>query len=89
MEGFKDLRVWEKAYTLTPSVYKKTRGFPKAEMYGSPVSFDVGSAHASVFSAASVGACFSEKLVARSQQRFSKLVANTAFMLASQPATTN
>jgi four helix bundle protein len=34
MEDFKDLRVWEKAYTLTLSVYKKTRGFPKDEMYG-------------------------------------------------------
>lgn len=34
MEDFKDLRVWEKAYELTPSVYKKTYGFPKEEMYG-------------------------------------------------------
>jgi hypothetical protein len=29
MEGVKDLRVWEKAYGLTLSVYKATRGFPK------------------------------------------------------------
>jgi four helix bundle protein len=34
MEGVKDLRVWEKAYALTLSVYKTTRGFPKEEMYG-------------------------------------------------------
>ncbi|MGH9548185.1 MAG: four helix bundle protein, partial [Terriglobales bacterium] len=34
MEDFKDLRVWVKAYTLTLSVYKTTRGFPKEEMYG-------------------------------------------------------
>ncbi len=34
MEDFKDLRVWEKAYELTLSVYKKTGGFPKEEMYG-------------------------------------------------------
>jgi four helix bundle protein len=34
MEDFKDLRVWEKAYELTLSVYKKTRGFPREEMYG-------------------------------------------------------
>ena len=34
MEDFKDLRVWEKAYELTLSVYKKTGCFPKEEMYG-------------------------------------------------------
>src|SRR5690242_9033592 len=34
MEDFKDLRVWLKAYELTLDVYKKTRGFPKDEMYG-------------------------------------------------------
>jgi four helix bundle protein len=34
MEDFKDLRVWVKAYDLTLSVYKKTYGFPKEEMYG-------------------------------------------------------
>ena len=34
MEDFKDLRVREKAYELTLSVYKKTGGFPKEEMYG-------------------------------------------------------
>jgi len=34
MEDFKDLRVWEKSYALTLSVYKATRGFPKEEMYG-------------------------------------------------------
>jgi four helix bundle protein len=34
MEDFKDLRVWVKAYELTLGVYKKTRGFPKDEMYG-------------------------------------------------------
>lgn len=34
MEDFKGLRVWEKAYALTLSVYQKTRTFPKEEMYG-------------------------------------------------------
>jgi four helix bundle protein len=34
MEDFKNLRVWEKAYELTLSVYKKSRDFPKDEMYG-------------------------------------------------------
>jgi four helix bundle protein len=34
MEDCKDLRVWEKAPELTLSVYKKTHGFPKEEIYG-------------------------------------------------------
>jgi four helix bundle protein len=34
MEDFKDLRVWEKAYDLTLSVYKKISSFPREEMYG-------------------------------------------------------
>jgi four helix bundle protein len=34
VEDFKDLRVWEKGYDLTLSVYKKTGCFPKEEMYG-------------------------------------------------------
>ena len=34
MEDFKDLRVWAKAHELTLCVYRKTRCFPKEEMYG-------------------------------------------------------
>ncbi len=34
MEDFKDLRVWQKAYELTLTVYKKSGTFPKEEMYG-------------------------------------------------------
>jgi four helix bundle protein len=34
MEDFKDLRVRGKAHQLTLSVYRKTHGFPKEEMYG-------------------------------------------------------
>jgi four helix bundle protein len=34
MEGFKDLRVWQKAYELTLAVYRKSAAFPKEEMYG-------------------------------------------------------
>jgi hypothetical protein len=33
MEDFKDLRVWQKAYELTLSVYRKSASFPKEEMY--------------------------------------------------------
>ncbi len=31
---FQDLRVWERAYELTLSVYRVTRSFPKDEKYG-------------------------------------------------------
>ena len=34
MEDFKNLRVWGKAHELTLAVYRKTRGFPREEMYG-------------------------------------------------------
>jgi four helix bundle protein len=34
VEDFKDLRVWERAHERTLSVYKKTQGFPKEEIYG-------------------------------------------------------
>jgi len=34
MEDFKDLRVWVKAHELALAVYRKTRAFPKEEMYG-------------------------------------------------------
>jgi len=34
MEDFKDLIVWTKAHRLTLAVYKRTRTFPKEEMYG-------------------------------------------------------
>ena len=34
MKDFKDLKVWEKAHTLTLLVYEETRSFPKEELYG-------------------------------------------------------
>jgi four helix bundle protein len=34
MEDFKNFRVWTKAHELTLAVYRKTRAFPKEEMYG-------------------------------------------------------
>ncbi|MGA8216753.1 MAG: four helix bundle protein [Candidatus Sulfotelmatobacter sp.] len=34
MEDFKDLKVWTKAHQLTLAVYRRTRVFPKEEMYG-------------------------------------------------------
>ena len=34
MQSFKNLKVWEKAHSLTLDVYRSTTGFPKEEMYG-------------------------------------------------------
>jgi len=33
MKDFRNLKVWEKAHTLTLAVYKSTEGFPKQELY--------------------------------------------------------
>jgi four helix bundle protein len=33
-QSFKDLVVWQKAYSLVLEIYKITREFPKFEMYG-------------------------------------------------------
>ncbi len=32
--GFKQLRVWQKAYELTLEIYKLSKKFPKEEIYG-------------------------------------------------------
>ncbi len=34
MQDFRQLRVWEKAHTLTLQIYKATSSFPKTELYG-------------------------------------------------------
>jgi four helix bundle protein len=34
VKNFKELKVWQKAHTLTLAVYKNTRSFPKEELYG-------------------------------------------------------
>jgi four helix bundle protein len=34
MQGFRKLRVWEKAHHLTLDVYSASRAFPREEMYG-------------------------------------------------------
>lgn len=34
MKDFRKLQVWEKAHRLTLDVYRVTRNFPKAELYG-------------------------------------------------------
>ena len=34
MKDFRELKVWEKAHSLTLNVYKITKVFPKEELYG-------------------------------------------------------
>lgn len=34
LKNYKELKVWQKAYELCLNVYRKTKGFPKEEMYG-------------------------------------------------------
>jgi four helix bundle protein len=34
LSSFKELKVWQKAYSLTLEIYKITAGFPKHEQYG-------------------------------------------------------
>jgi len=34
MRDFRDLKVWEKAHTMTLSVYRITANFPREEVYG-------------------------------------------------------
>jgi four helix bundle protein len=34
MRNFMDLRVWQEAHTLTLSLYRLTKSFPKDELYG-------------------------------------------------------
>jgi len=34
LQSFKNLKVWEKAHSLTLDVYRSTKNFPKEEIYG-------------------------------------------------------
>jgi four helix bundle protein len=34
MQSFRNIKVWEKAHTLTLGVYETTRTFPREEMFG-------------------------------------------------------
>ena len=34
MQDFRELKVWQKAHSLTLAVYRETRGFPREELYG-------------------------------------------------------
>jgi 23S rRNA-intervening sequence protein len=34
MQGFRNLKVWEKAHAVTLDIYSASRRFPKEELYG-------------------------------------------------------
>jgi len=34
LKNYKELKVWQKAYSLCLEIYRATRGFPKEERYG-------------------------------------------------------
>jgi four helix bundle protein len=34
LQSFRNLKVWEKAHSLTLDVYRSTRSFPREELYG-------------------------------------------------------
>ncbi len=34
MQNFRNLKVWQKAHTLTLDIYKATKAFPREEIYG-------------------------------------------------------
>ena len=34
MQNFRNLKVWQKAHTLTLDVYRATKSFPREELYG-------------------------------------------------------
>jgi len=34
VQSFRNLKVWEKAHSMTLDVYRSTRAFPKEELYG-------------------------------------------------------
>lgn len=34
MKDFKELKVWQKAYALSLTIYEKSRDFPREELYG-------------------------------------------------------
>ena len=34
MKDFRNLKVWEKAHSLTPAVYKASSVFPRQELFG-------------------------------------------------------
>ena len=55
MQDFRNLKVWERAHTLTLDVYKATKSFPRDEMYG--LTSQMRRASVSIGSNIAEGAC--------------------------------
>ena len=55
MQDFRNLKVWEKAHTLTLDIYKASRCFPRDEMYG--MTSQMRRASASIGANIAEGAC--------------------------------
>lgn len=66
MEDFKELKVWQKAHTLTLEIYRVTDSFPKRELYGETSQIRR--------SAASIGANIVEGCGRRSDREFKRFV---------------
>ena len=66
MKDFKELKVWQKAHTLTLEIYRVTDGFPKRELYGETSQIRR--------SAASIAANIVEGCGRRSDREFKRFV---------------
>ena len=55
MQDFRNLKVWEKAHSLTLDVYRATKSFPREEMYG--VTSQMRRASASIGANIAEGVC--------------------------------
>ena len=55
MQSFKNLKVWEKAHTLTLDVYESSKMFPREEIYG--LTSQMRRASASIGANIAEGAC--------------------------------
>ncbi len=55
MQDFRNLKVWERAHSLTLDVYRASQGFPREEMYG--VTSQMRRASASIGANIAEGVC--------------------------------
>ena len=55
MQDFRNLKVWDKAHTLTLDVYKTSKSFPREEMYG--LTSQIRRASVSIGANIAEGAC--------------------------------
>jgi four helix bundle protein len=55
MQDFRNLKVWEKAHSLTLDIYRSSKSFPKEEMYG--LTSQMRRASVSIGSNIAEGAC--------------------------------